>query len=131
MGEDKGCQNVTSITQISLDGSNISKTLTNLEPIPLSPLFSVSTYFLIIFCFLLISTVSFFLLNFLNVVKNQRPEPEINLETKAETDNTAECQKTLLEKEAAVKHDSALSKENLKKETFEKRFLLTINFLIT
>ena len=62
LGQNPGCRNVTDPTT----------NLTTLEPIPITPNYSVSVYFMLLFCMLSISTISFTMLNFCNVSKRTR-----------------------------------------------------------
>lgn len=76
-GDDHGCHNVTSqVISFQNNSHTMYKDETHLEPVPLSPRFSVLVYFLILFGFLAMSAVSFFILNLKNRFKNARKVDE-------------------------------------------------------
>jgi hypothetical protein len=131
-GEDKGCQNVTKFTSNFINESfteHVNET--TLESIPLSPRFSVSTYFAIILCFLLVSFLSFIFLNFLKFSKTVKEKEE---EEEAAR-NGMSASDTLLEKPVDLEKisDADAIKNNVqkRKDMLEKRFLLFLNFMVT
>jgi hypothetical protein len=128
IGEDKGCHNVTSISS-----SFINETFTeyvnetSLEAIPLSPRFSVSTYFGIILGFLLMSFLSFTLLNCVKFSNLSKRKKEIPV-------NDALASGSLLQKPIDLNTISTdVVKNNIqkRKELSERRFLLFLNFMVT
>ncbi|CAF0955328.1 unnamed protein product [Brachionus calyciflorus] len=120
LGDDLGCKNVTIQIEKKDNFSNIyfvNETIQ--EAIPLRPIFSVSTYFQIIFCFLLMSLIAFILLNCLKIAKDQ------NDSRAKKNDNLCvnEFENPLLHKSNLP----TIQTDHLK----EKILLLSLNFFIT
>jgi hypothetical protein len=129
-GDDKGCQNVTlAVTLVAIKNSsrNMTGETSVLEPIPLDPIFSVAVYFIIIAGFLLMSAVSFFLLNFSKYIKSGRKTTLIERTVILEE---TEYEKSLLQKQTESSKIPETEKYN-SKEKVEIYFLYAMSFLIT
>jgi hypothetical protein len=136
-GEDNnGCRNVTSFV-------NFTESVT-LEPMPLTPRFSVSVFFLIIFMFLLMSTVAFLVLNCSTYVQIEKlargsgnndeehdmaPEP-LTGETHNRVDRVNLAEDPIKISMSAQFKKVARERQS-KRERFEKTYLFVVNFLIT
>jgi riboflavin transporter 2 len=125
-GEDKGCHNVTSTVTLSINGSFESVNETRPESIPLTPRFSVSTYFLIIFVFLFGSFVSFTLLNFVSFSNIDKEE-----ETKEEEERSVNVDLLVTNPESVATDAANNDKKQERKNLLEKRYLLFLNFMVT
>ena len=119
-GEDLGCQTqVISIKKYDNFSNVYFLNETYLETVPLKPIFSVKAYFLIIFGFLLMSLISFTILNS-SLVKKEK-----NKKSNNKLDNLCvnEFENPLLHK---PKIQKLITEHNE-----EKILLLSLNFFIT
>jgi hypothetical protein len=112
-GEDKGCRNATRSITSMLNSSTHDETDTVLEPIPLSPIFSVAIYFVIIFGFLLMSAI-----------KAQFIERTTIVEEK-------DYETTLLEKSPGKIETTKTSNDTTSKDKLEIYYLYAMSFMIT
>lgn len=108
VGDESTCHNVT-----QQDNSTV------LEPLPLSPLFSVSFYFRIIFGFLALSTLAFVLINCLDLDSHRRSNSNDSIKDEDSRDK-------LLKNSHEVKQS-----ETPKLTNKEKLILFGLNFFIT
>ena len=72
LGQDPGCHNETYVN------STNNQTYIVLEQIPITPIYSVQLYFIFMFMILVISTISFSLLNFSNTAISTRKPSAIS-----------------------------------------------------
>jgi hypothetical protein len=129
-GEESECQNVTVTEAIFKNSSmTIYENRSELQPISLEPIFSVSVYFIFILLITILCAVSFTLLNTLSSIKNVktsiRKTKELNLNS----------EKKLLEKTTStgqeITHDTESAEETEKNDRFEQYYLYCINFAVT
>jgi hypothetical protein len=132
-GEDQGCHNVTSVISTLINNNYTEFTNgTALEPIPLSPKFSVSIFFLVIFVFLLMSLIAFITLNCSSYVKIEKL---IRRDETTKDSLTGEAY-AKVELDDPVKINLSvqfkpIDHEESRREKFEKTLLFVVNFLIT
>jgi hypothetical protein len=127
LGEEKGCQNVTSLEKVQYNFSNLVEYVnkTVLEPIPLDPFFGVSTYFRIIFLLRVFSFMAFLLLNESKFARKEHKKSasETNSHEPNE-EQEKECRKSLIE-------NSGFEKINDGYHRLEKAYFYVMNFFIT
>jgi hypothetical protein len=129
LGEEKGCRNATSLEKVE---NEITKLIeysnkTVLEPIPLDPIFGVSTYLRIIFSIRVLSFMAFVLLNVTEFARKEHKEnaAAANDSHKPNKEQDKECQKSLMEETSYAKQS------DLGNHRSEKVVFYSINFLIT
>lgn len=119
VGDEQGCKETVVLNSKVLNSSvTIYLNETVKEPFELQPRFSVFTYFLIIFAFLLTSSIAFIMLNCLSFVRKEHKDKD--------TSN-----RDVLEKESFLiqdKENPTILTTNNKKE---KIILYSINFMNT
>lgn len=124
-GDDLGCRSIIKFSNFTNNNSEViylNETIH--ESIPLRPIFSEFTYYMIIFVFILMSTTAFLLLNCLKSVKKQHKDKNASenkfIDRQAEFENSK-----LLE----INVNIEVNAENKHKN--EKFLLYSINFLNT
>lgn len=118
-GDDLGCQSVVKSIKKYDNFSNVYFiNETSLETLPLKPIFSVKTYFLIIFVFLVMSLISFIILNS-SLVKKEKNKIPIKIDNLC----VNEFENPLVHKQKIPK---LITDHNE-----EKILLLSLNFFIT
>jgi len=129
LGEEKGCRNVTSLEKTENNFTNLIEysNKTVLEPIPLDPVFGVSTYLRIIFSIRVLSFIAFVLLNVTEFARKEHKENicEANTSNEPCEEQDKECKKSLMEE------TSYINQSDHGDHRFEKVLFYLINFLIT
>ena len=99
IGDDPGCQNMTVFKMIQTNQTFHSfENVTTQTKLDSKPLFSIFTYFNIIFGLMCLSAISFILINFLPVSKkSQRKDQKISVENQQQENSLLEKQPTKIE----------------------------------
>ncbi len=125
VGQDLGCRNVT------------TNNLTELEPIPVVPTFSVSIYYIILFTLLCISLTAFSFLKFLPISKQARKryltsdiKPVCDYEIN-KSENQASSTASIIKKQLNQDSLKEENKEHSKPTINEQKILLATIFVIS
>lgn len=127
LGQDLGCKNVTLPQSYDAASNTTTESKSFLVPEKIIPNYSVSTYFLLMFLILCVSTISFTLLNFSKTAKNQRKKETILADSREET---AKMNVDILEP-SPTSSISASEKMAAQNDKNEKIILLSLIFFLS